>query len=296
MAMVMRARRPVTSLYKTGVETARDWLLPSRTMTRRWWPPVVGLLYIALIGVLGGLHGGHVLIGLLGFLDVYNEKTRLYPAHVPPVHRHRRALRLPALHLVPGTAGRVHVAEPYLARSRLVRHRRDDAGTRSSPSTTGRSPTSPPDSPTSSTSPSTWRSLMLVFVFGNARRALSFARAFFVVNVMGFVTYFIYPAAPPWYVTAHGLGPAQMNITPSPGAASRFDALLGTHIFDQRVRPGRRGVRRDPVAPRRLSVHGGAPRRSRPARCAGRAGRPSRSRRSCASARCISSTITSSTC
>src|SRR5215467_7774773 len=67
-------RRPLASL----AESARSWLLPSRTMRRRVWPPALGLVYILVIALLGGLHGGHVLIGLLGFLDAYNERTRLY--------------------------------------------------------------------------------------------------------------------------------------------------------------------------------------------------------------------------
>jgi inositol phosphorylceramide synthase catalytic subunit len=219
-------RRPVAWV----VETARTWLLPSRTMTRRWWPPAIGLAYIALIGVLGGLHGGHVLIGLLGFLDVYNEKTRRYLRVFLPCIVTGALYDSLRYTLVPGTSGRVHVAAPYVAD-------RDWFGIGGM----------------------TWNEFFavhhwaiadlaagfaylvyvaeylalahVVFFLGNARRALSFARAFFVVSVMGFITYFVYPAAPPWYVTELGFGPAQMNITPSPGAASRFDALLGTHIF-----------------------------------------------------------------
>src|SRR5204862_360132 len=56
--------------------------------------------------------------------------------------------------------------------------------------------------------------------------------AFLVVNVLGFATYFIFPVAPPWYVTEYGLGPARLDVHPAAAAASRFDLLLGTHFFD----------------------------------------------------------------
>jgi membrane-associated phospholipid phosphatase len=52
------------------------------------------------------------------------------------------------------------------------------------------------------------------------------------MNVMGFITYYIYPAAPPWYVIHYGLGPAHMFIGAEPSAAMRFDTLFGTHFFD----------------------------------------------------------------
>ena len=49
---------------------------------------------------------------------------------------------------------------------------------------------------------------------------------------MGYVTYFVYAAAPPWYVSQYGLGPARTDVHPEAAAAHRFDALLGTHLFD----------------------------------------------------------------
>jgi predicted RND superfamily exporter protein len=54
---------------------------------------------------------------------------------------------------------------------------------------------------------------------------------FAAVNVVGFATYYIYPAAPPWYVAAHGLGPADLSVHASPAAAARWDALTGIPYF-----------------------------------------------------------------
>jgi membrane-associated phospholipid phosphatase len=55
--------------------------------------------------------------------------------------------------------------------------------------------------------------------------------AFFWLNVIGYSTYYWFPAAPPWYVADHGLGPARLDTLPSPAGAIRFDQLLGTHFF-----------------------------------------------------------------
>lgn len=55
--------------------------------------------------------------------------------------------------------------------------------------------------------------------------------AFFWLNIIGYSTYYWFPAAPPWYVAEHGMGPAQMNTLASPAGAIRFDQLLGTHFF-----------------------------------------------------------------
>ena len=65
------------------------------------------------------------------------------------------------------------------------------------------------------------------------RRALAtgFGLAFLAMNLVGFATYYIYPAAPPWYVTSFGLGPANFAAQPSPAAAIRWDQLTGLHYF-----------------------------------------------------------------
>lgn len=65
-------------------------------------------------------------------------------------------------------------------------------------------------------------------LWGYCRRA---TWAFFVVNFFGYCTYYLFAAAPPWYVALHGLGPAKMDTPANPAGAARFDALLGTHFF-----------------------------------------------------------------
>ncbi|MFI5302596.1 MAG: phosphatase PAP2 family protein [Polyangiales bacterium] len=55
--------------------------------------------------------------------------------------------------------------------------------------------------------------------------------AFFLVNVAGFLTYHLYPAAPPWYFHAHG-GHVDLAAYASTGVPlSRVDAYLGVPYF-----------------------------------------------------------------
>jgi inositol phosphorylceramide synthase catalytic subunit len=65
---------------------------------------------------------------------------------------------------------------------------------------------------------------------GHERRAVRFTWVFFVSNLVGFSLYYIYPAAPPWYVAAHGFT-ADLSVRASSGGAARFDALLGLPIM-----------------------------------------------------------------
>ena len=60
------------------------------------------------------------------------------------------------------------------------------------------------------------------------RILVHFGWTFLLMNVAGFITYYVYPAAPPWYVADYGLGPAQMSAQASPAGALRWDEL--THI------------------------------------------------------------------
>jgi len=66
--------------------------------------------------------------------------------------------------------------------------------------------------------------------FKNRKEFLSFAITFFVVNLLGFVVYYTYPAAPPWYVHEHGFvfNPHTPGNT---GGLAKFDAYFHVSIF-----------------------------------------------------------------
>ena len=57
--------------------------------------------------------------------------------------------------------------------------------------------------------------------------------AFFWVNVIGYTTYYWYAAAPPWYVSLYGLGPARMDTLANAAGCVRFDQILGTKFFTE---------------------------------------------------------------
>jgi inositol phosphorylceramide synthase catalytic subunit len=66
------------------------------------------------------------------------------------------------------------------------------------------------------------------------RRLLSrFVWTFLFMNLAGFATYYVYPAAPPWYAAQYGFGPADFSAQASAAAALRFDELLGITYFKE---------------------------------------------------------------
>ena len=69
-----------------------------------------------------------------------------------------------------------------------------------------------------------------ILFFKNRSYFFQFALTFFLVNLIGFVGYYVYPAAPPWYVAQKGFE----FIANTPGNTAglgRFDALVGANIF-----------------------------------------------------------------
>jgi hypothetical protein len=58
------------------------------------------------------------------------------------------------------------------------------------------------------------------------RRAERFTWIFVLANFIGFACYYIYPAAPPWYVSDHGFV-VDLTVHASPAGAIRFDSLIG---------------------------------------------------------------------
>ena len=73
--------------------------------------------------------------------------------------------------------------------------------------------------------------LAIYLFFRDQQRMQQLAWTFLLVNLLGLVTYVLYPAAPPWYVEKYGLGPARLDALPSAAGAARFDALLGIGYF-----------------------------------------------------------------
>jgi membrane-associated phospholipid phosphatase len=62
-------------------------------------------------------------------------------------------------------------------------------------------------------------------------RMVRFTWCFFALNLCGFVTYHLYPAAPPWYFHAHGCAVDILSRASEGPALARVDARLGIHYF-----------------------------------------------------------------
>lgn len=69
-----------------------------------------------------------------------------------------------------------------------------------------------------------------LYLKGKREMYLRFSLAFLFVNLVGFVGYYIHPAAPPWYVIEHGFTPV-LNTPGSVAGLGRFDSLVGAPVF-----------------------------------------------------------------
>jgi hypothetical protein len=79
-----------------------------------------------------------------------------------------------------------------------------------------------------------WVPVPLIFAgflfFKNRKQFLYFSLTFFLVNLLGFVVYYLYPAAPPWYVQYHGFN-FQAATPGNTAGLAKFDAFFHVHIF-----------------------------------------------------------------
>jgi hypothetical protein len=66
--------------------------------------------------------------------------------------------------------------------------------------------------------------------FKNRKQFLYFSLTFVLVNLIGFVIYYLYPAAPPWYIQQHGYE-FIANTPGNTGGLARFDAYFDAPIF-----------------------------------------------------------------
>ena len=66
--------------------------------------------------------------------------------------------------------------------------------------------------------------------FRNRKQYLYFSLTFVLVNFLGFVVYYLYPAAPPWYVQYYGFTFQESTLS-NPAGLLRFDQHLSTPVF-----------------------------------------------------------------
>ncbi|MCC8426242.1 phosphatase PAP2 family protein [Mucilaginibacter sp. UR6-11] len=73
--------------------------------------------------------------------------------------------------------------------------------------------------------------------FKDRREFLSFATTFLLANLIGFIIYYAFPAAPPWYIQEHGF--VFNAATPgNTGGLSRFDSYFDIQLFHSLYQKG----------------------------------------------------------
>lgn len=81
----------------------------------------------------------------------------------------------------------------------------------------------------------TWVPVPLLFAlylfFKDREQFLHFSLTFLFINILGFVVYYIHPAAPPWYVQQFGFEFNPVTLGNTAGLA-RFDSYFGVGIFN----------------------------------------------------------------
>lgn len=72
----------------------------------------------------------------------------------------------------------------------------------------------------------------LWLLFANQRKTyLHFALVFLFVNLLGYIGYYIHPAAPPWYIMKHGFEPV-INTMGDIAGLVKFQQMTGWEVFD----------------------------------------------------------------
>ncbi len=65
----------------------------------------------------------------------------------------------------------------------------------------------------------------------NKELFIKFSLVFLFVNIAGFIIYYIYPAAPPWYVQIYGFD-LKIGVPGNRAGLARFDELIGVPVFE----------------------------------------------------------------
>lgn len=80
-----------------------------------------------------------------------------------------------------------------------------------------------------------WVPIPIAFAFylyvKNKELFLKFSLVFLLVNIFGFIIYYIYPAAPPWYVDLYGFD-LHIGVQGNSAGLERFDQLIGVPVFE----------------------------------------------------------------
>jgi hypothetical protein len=199
----------------------------------KWWIPALSVAYLIIIRALGGgPHPEHwLIVGIAAVLSLWNDSSRrlaqiglpylLYGLVYDSMRFYEDYIRSPV----------IHIHEPYDFDLRwfgvhgltpnewLQRHT-----TAALDFVCGLAYT-----PFFFIGESVLLSIWFV-AHGRMRRGIRFTWIFVLANFVGFSIYYIYPAAPPWYVADHGFA-LDLGVRASAAGALRFDELIGVPLM-----------------------------------------------------------------
>ena len=208
---------------------------PAQGFPRKLWPILLIVSYPVLSFSLGNASFDHFLLfSLLLFFYYWRPETRRFLFFMLPLALVAIAYDSMKLY-TPYIRGEINVKEPYLIELALFGIQ-TQTGALQTPNQILQNHTNWILDFLCGLSYLVFLAEYFIFCFyfyfaGLWRVARKAAWSFFLVNIMGYATYYIYPAAPPWYVEKYGLGPAITNVPASPAGTIRFDELLGTSFF-----------------------------------------------------------------
>lgn len=237
--------RPFTESIKSRIrsvlQSRKTWWTAASPFGR-WIPALLLLLYLAFHGLLGGLRGDHLIYA--GFIGV------LY--YTGPKGHHVLHFLLPLLlvamiydaqqYYAPILRSTVRIQEPFQLELALF-----GIGDLT-PSQWFQSNTHPLlDVVTGFAYFSFVHAYVLMAAYlyfylpyrssesaektSYRRLGQSMMLGFLVVALLGYVTYLLYPAAPPWYVDRYGFN-LIADAPPEAAGAARFDRLVGFPVFE----------------------------------------------------------------
>jgi membrane-associated phospholipid phosphatase len=202
----------------------------------KWAALPLSAVYLAAIAALGGLRPEHYIVaGVTVFMSVWNDWTRRWARVVLPVILYAAVYDSMRFYADYIRSPHIHVREPHEFDQRFFGIHE------------GGKVLTPPEWFQLHTDRAldfiTGLAYFVLFFVGESvalslywfgkgreRRAVRFIWIFVVTNFLGFSLYYLYPAAPPWYVAEHGFT-VDLSVRANAAGALRFDEMVGLPLM-----------------------------------------------------------------
>ncbi|CAF1250062.1 unnamed protein product [Adineta ricciae] len=218
---------------RTSSESSDDTDKSIFTLEHFLWILTVTLCYFTWFIFIAGISFIHVLLYLILIsLYVLSDRTRRFALAILIYLTY--LLLYDALHLVPNyTISKVHILDVYLIEKKLFGIYHD--GHLMTLNEYFRLKHIPFFDVLSGICYLNWIPIpitysLYLYRYKSKRDYIDFAFTFLLTNILGFIIYYIVPAAPPWYVALYGFD-MNMKAPGSPAGFIHFDQIIGVKIF-----------------------------------------------------------------